>query len=137
MDNDNKTAVRPDLARMVRASNANAIMDGTTRGTAARKAYRAKIESLLDESGDARLADVWQPVCPFPVDSACELPDRRGLIEDLADFAEVLQPSLDGMTADRVCRLIEKYATCESRQSDVSVFQTASAHKTGELVPTS
>ena len=77
---------------------------------AARKAYRAKIESLLDESRDERLADVWQRVCPFPIDPAYELPDRRGIIEDLADFAEAIQPSLDGMKADRLCRLIEKYA---------------------------
>ena len=100
MDNDNKTAVRSKLERMVRASNVRAIKDDTTRRTAARKAYRAKIESLLDESRDERLADVWQRVYPFPIDPASELPDRRGIIEDLADFAEVLQPSLDGMKAD-------------------------------------
>jgi hypothetical protein len=28
----------------------------------------------------------------------------------LADFAETLQPSLDGVKADQLCRLIEKYA---------------------------
>ena len=96
------------------------------RRTAARKAYRAKIESLLDESRDERLAEVWQRVCPFPIDPACELPDRRGIIEDLADFAVVLQPSLDGMKADRLCRLIEKYAACESRQFDLPVVHTTS-----------
>jgi hypothetical protein len=58
---------------------------------------------------------VWQRVCPFPTDPANELPDRRGIIEDLADFAKALQPSLDGMKADRLCRLIEKYDACESR----------------------
>ena len=97
------------------------IKDDTTRRTAARNAYRAKIESLLDESGDDRLADVWQRVCPFPIDPAFDLPDRRGIIADLADFARVLQPGLDGMNAHRLCRLIEKYAAYGSRQSDLSV----------------
>jgi hypothetical protein len=76
----------------------------------ARKVYRAKIESLLDESRDERLADVWQRVYPFPIDPAYELPDRRGMLEDLADFAERLQLSLDGVKADQLCRLIEKCA---------------------------
>ena len=134
MDNDNKTAVRPKLKRMVRAGNARAIKDDTTRRTAARKAYRAKIESLLDESRDERLADVWQRVYPFPIDPAYELPDRRGIIEDLADFAEVLQPRLDDIKAGRLCRLIEKYAACEPRQSDLPVSHTASPHRSGELV---
>jgi hypothetical protein len=89
--------------------------------------YRAKIESLLDESRDERLADVWQRLYPFPIDPAYELPDRRGIIEDLADFAEALQPSLNGMKADRLCRLIEKYAACESRQSDLSVSHIGTA----------
>ncbi len=121
MDNDNKTTVGPKLERMMRASNARTVKDDTTRRTAARKAYRAKIESLLDESRDERLADLWQWLYPFPIDPASELPDRRGIIEDLADFAEALQPSLDGMKADRLCWLIEKYAAWESRQSDLSV----------------
>jgi hypothetical protein len=107
MDNDNKTAVKPKLERMVRAINAGVIKHDTTRRTAARKAYRVKIESLLDESRDERLADVWQRVYPFSIDPAYELPDRRGIIEDLADFAEALQPSLDSMKADRLCRLLE------------------------------
>jgi hypothetical protein len=109
MDNDNKTTVGPKLARMVRASNARAIREETRR-IAARKAYRAKIESLLDESRDEQLANVWQRVYPIPIDPAGELPDRRGIVADLADFAEVLQPSLDGVEIDQLCRLIEKYA---------------------------
>ena len=122
MDNDNKTAVRLKLERVARAtSNAGAIKDNTARKTAARKAYRARIESLLDESSDERLADVWQRVYPLPIDPACELPDRRGIIEDLADFAVVLRPSLDGMQANRLCRLVEKYAACRSRQSNMAV----------------
>jgi hypothetical protein len=110
---------------------ARAIKDDTTRRTAARKAYRAKIESMLDESSDEPLADVWQRSYPFPIDPAAELPDRRGIIEDLADFAEVLQPSMDGMKANRLLRLIEKYAACGSRQSDLSVFLLA--RQTGTL----
>jgi hypothetical protein len=113
--------VAPELTRMVRGSAARAIKDDTTRTTAARKAYRAKIGSLLDESRDERLADAWQRVYPCPMDPAHELPDRRGIIEDLADFAEALQPSLDGMQGDRLCRLIEEYAACDSRQSDLPV----------------
>ena len=113
---DNRTV----LERVVVAGNARTIKNHT-RQAAARKAYRAKIESLLEESKDERLADVWQRVCPFPIDPAYELPNRRGIIEDLADFAEVLQPSLDGMKANRLCRLIEKYAAWESRQSDLPV----------------
>jgi hypothetical protein len=109
---------------MVGAGSSWAI-DDTTGRTAARTAYRARIESLLDESGDEPLADVWQRVCPFPVDAACELPDRRGIIEDLADFAEVLRPSLDGMQAHRLCRLIEKYAARGSRQLDQAVSRLA------------
>ncbi len=105
---DNKTAVRPKLARVVRPDSARVIKGDATRRAAARRAYRAKIESLLDESRDDRLADVWQRVCPFPIDPACELLDRRGIIRDLADFAEVLRPSLHGMEAHRLCRLIEK-----------------------------
>ena len=93
----------------------------TARRARARKAYRARIESLLDESRDERLADVWQRVCPFRIDPAYELPARRGIIEDLADFAEVLRPDLHGLEPHRLCRLIEKYAAWESRQSDPSV----------------
>ena len=107
MDNDNMTAVRPKPGRMVRASSARAI----ARRMAARKAYRAKIESLLDESRDERLADMWQQVCPFAIDPAYQLSDRRRIIADLTDFAETLQPNVDGMKADQLGRLIEKYAT--------------------------
>ena len=109
MQCDNKT-VSPKLDRMVTAGNRGAVRDDTGRRTAARKAYRARIESLLDESSDEPLADVWQRMCPFPIDPAYELPDRRGIIEDLADFAEVLRPSLDGMKANRLCRLIERFS---------------------------
>ena len=134
MDNDIKTDVRPKLERMVGASKARAIKDDSTRRAAARKAYRAKIESRLDKSRDVQLADVWQRVYPFPIDPANDLPDHQGIIEDLADFAETLQPSLNDMRVERLCRLIEKYAACESRQSDLPVSHTASPHRSGERV---
>ena len=73
----------------------------------ARANYRARIEALLDEANGEVLADVWQKVCPLRVD---KLPQRHEVIEDLADFAKVLQPRLAGMQADELCRLIEKYA---------------------------
>ena len=113
--------------------NSRAIEDDITRRTVARNAYRAKIESLLDESSDERLADVWQRVCPFPLDLAYELPDRRGIIGDLTDLAVVLQPGLDGMKADGLCRLIEKCAACASRQFDLPVVHTTSPDRSGEL----
>ena len=65
---------------------------------------------MLEKAQDAQLADVWQRVCPFPIDLAPQLPDRQGAIEDLADFAEVLQPGLDGLNADGLCRLIARSA---------------------------
>ena len=108
--------------------------------TVAKKGYRAKIESLLDKSSAAQLADVWQRVYPLPIDPAHELPDRRGMIEDLADFAEVLRPSLTGMQAHRLCRLIEKYAACKSHPSDLSASLlarlTTPSESRSELVPT-
>jgi hypothetical protein len=111
MDNDIKNALKLTLA--------------------SRQAYRAKIEALLDKSRHERLADVWQRACPFPIGSEYELPDRRGIIADLTDFAEVLQPNLEGMQANRLCRLIEKYAACGSRQSELSV--SLLARRTGTL----
>lgn len=125
MGTEEKTAVRPRVKRLVRASNARAAMGDTLRRAAAKKAYRAKIESLLDQTRAEQLADVWQRVCPLPVDLVCELPDRCGIIKDLADFAEVLQPSLDGMECGRLCGLIAKYAAFKSRSSDLSVTQLA------------
>ena len=114
----------------VPTDNVRAIEDDIPRRTAARNAYRAKIMSLLDESSHERLADVWQRVYHFPI----ELPDCRGIIEDLADFAEVLQPSLDGMMADRLCRLIEKYAACEFSNLPYQFPIPPLPHRSGELV---
>ncbi len=131
MNNDNKPAGRPKLKKMARASNAGVIEVDTAARTAARKAYRAEIESLLEKSEDEPLIDVWQRVCPFAIDPACDLPNRRGIIRDLADFAEVLQPSLGGMKAHRLCRLIEKYVAYKPRPSDLSVSRLA--RQTGTL----
>ena len=106
--------------------NSRAIEDDITRRTVARSAYRAKIASLLAETSDERLADVWQRVYHFPA----ELPDRREIIEDLADLAEALKPSLDGMKVDRLCRLIENYAACEF----INLTYEHLAHRNGEPV---
>jgi hypothetical protein len=137
IDNTDNAIVRPKVKRMARASNGRAILDDATRSTAstsARKAHRAKIESLLDRSTDARLAEAWQRVYPFPIDPAYELPGRRGIIEDLADFAEVLHLSLHGMKAERLCRLVENYAAYKSRQSDLPVSQAVSPRKSRKPV---
>jgi hypothetical protein len=67
-----------------------------------------QIEALLDKVDDPVLAYLWWQICPLHVD---QLPDRQGIIADLADFAEVLQPRLSGMQASQLCRLIEAYAT--------------------------
>ena len=85
---------------------------GIRTGTVTRTASIARIETLLDEVDDPVLADLWQQICPLHVD---QLPDRQGIIADLADFAEVLQPRLNGMQAPQLCRLIEAYATKHHR----------------------
>jgi len=51
-------------------------------------------------------------VCPFAVDPRMNCQIAEGSFEDLIDFAEALQPSLDGTKAEKLCRLIEKYAAC-------------------------
>jgi hypothetical protein len=79
----------------------------STARTAAERSRRATIEILLDKANHQVLADLWQEVCPYLVD---ELPERQGLIEDLADFAEVLRPSLGDIQTDELCRLIQRYA---------------------------
>lgn len=120
MDRNTKAAVRSKVNKMVSTSNSPAVKSEVLMKIAARKAYRAKIASLLNKSRDERLADVWRRVYPFPIESPHELPDRRGIIEDLADFAVALRPSLSGMPAHRLCQLVEKYAAYESRPSELS-----------------
>ena len=114
MNNKMETAVTRKLERRARAKSAEKA--DTARRTAARRAYRAKIESLLDKSDDELLASLWQRVCPLPLGLTCELPDRSGIIRDLADFAEVLRPSLEGLKVHRLCWLVEKYAACRQAQ---------------------
>ena len=88
-----------------------ALMNGAAN-TAAGAGYRGRIEALLDKADGEMLADLWQEVFPYPADA---LPDRQGIIHDLADFAEVLQPRLADMGADQLCWLIEKYAAKRRR----------------------
>lgn len=101
-----KTTVRPKLGRMARANMGTATKAATGRRTAA--SHCAKIEALFDKVATERLADLWQRLYPLPIEPDCELPDRQGIIEDLADFGQVLQPNSDGMTADQLCWLIDK-----------------------------
>jgi hypothetical protein len=84
---NNKTLVRPTLGETARTNKA-----GADAGKRTAAGYRAKIEALFDELAAERLADLWQKLYPLPIDPDCELPDRRGIIQDLADFALVLQP---------------------------------------------
>jgi hypothetical protein len=79
----------------------------TCQGSRQGRDHSAGIETLLDKANSKVLADLWQEVCPYPVDT---LPERHAILEDLADFAEVLQPRLADMRADELCRLIGKYA---------------------------
>ena len=88
-----------------------ALLNGVAR-TAAGAGYRARIEALLGKADDEMLADLWQKVFPYRVD---ELPQRHAIVEDLADFAEVLQPRLAEMRADELCGLIERYAAKRRR----------------------
>jgi hypothetical protein len=125
MKNTEKSAPTPRAEWTASVRTGRVLNDRYTRASAAKRAYRARIESLLNESKDERLAAVWQRVCPFPIESAHDLPDRRGIIKDLADFAEVLQPSLDDMEAHRLCHLVEKYGACESRPLDLPLSSVA------------
>jgi hypothetical protein len=81
--------------------------------TTAGRDYRVRIEALLDKASSDALDHLWQEVFPYHVD---ELPQRHAIIEDLADFAEVLQPQLADMRADQLCGLIEKYVATRKRQ---------------------
>ena len=124
MYNEKRTAVGRKVERPAGTSNAMVINDESRRAPA-RKANRARIEALLDELRDERLTKVWRLVCPLATDPAYDLPARGGIIEDLADFAEVLRPRLDGMKPGRLCRLIEKYATYKPRLSPLPVSMPA------------
>ncbi len=96
------------------ASKVDRVSIGAAR-TPLERDYRAGIEALLDQADSEMLADLWREACPFPVD---ELPPRHAVIEDLADFAEQLQPRLAGVQADELCRLIAKYAARRRREGN-------------------
>ena len=85
-------------------AGADKVIDvGVRTGMATRTPSMTGIETLLDKADDPVLADLWRQICPLHAD---QLPDRQGIIADLADFAEVLQPHLHGMQAPQLCRLI-------------------------------
>jgi hypothetical protein len=101
----NITAVKPTPAW---EAGADKVSEAGIRARAAiRTASITRIEALLDEADDPVLADLWRQICPLHAD---QLPDRQGIIADLADFAEVLQPRLNGMQAPQLYRLIEAHA---------------------------
>ena len=82
-------AVRP-----MREGGADKVIEtGIRTRTEIRTTPITRIETLLDKVDDAVLAKLWRQICPLHVD---QLPDRQGIIADLADFAEVLSlgPSL-------------------------------------------
>lgn len=101
-------------SRTTMATAGSAIAVNNVRRCTLRRAYRRQIECLLDKSDDRPLTDAWKRVYPWPIGPHCPLPDRRKIIEDLTDFAEVLRPNLRGMQADHLCRLVEKYAACRA-----------------------
>jgi hypothetical protein len=59
------TILRPKLRRMAKASNVKPIT--TSRRNTASRTYRAKIEAVLDEADNERLARVWKRVCLFAI----------------------------------------------------------------------
>jgi len=103
-----KTAIGANQKAMTRSPRSTLRRKSILR--TARMAYRARIESLLDESRDEQLVQLWQRVGVCHDNWSHEMLDRRGMIVDLADFAMVLQLNLHGMTADRLVQRIEKYA---------------------------
>ena len=85
----------------------------------------ARIETLLDKVADPVLAKLWRQICPLHVN---QLPDRQGIIADLADFAEVLQPRCNG---PQLCRLIKVHAV-EHRRSHRFVRNLLQAANVGQ-----
>jgi hypothetical protein len=83
-----------------------------------------RIEALLDKVDDPILTKLWRQICPLHLK---QLPDRQGIIADLADFAEVLQPRCNG---SQLCRLIEAHAA-EHRRSDRFVRNLLQAANAG------
>lgn len=108
--------VRPKPGGGAKASNVKPVK--TRKRTGRGRAYRAKIEAMLAELASEQLVDVWQRVYPFAIASEFDLPNRQGIIQDLADFAVVLQPDLEGITADQLCRRVEKYGGAANREKN-------------------
>jgi hypothetical protein len=96
------TTVRPKRKRTAKANEANS-------GKRAAACRRAKVGLLFAELATDRLAGLWRRLFPLSVDSGRELPDRQEMIEDLADFGQVLQPNQDGLTADQLCWMLDKF----------------------------
>ena len=92
------------------------IAAGVRTGMATGTASVTRIETLLDKVDDPVLADLWRQIRPRHAD---QLPDRRRIIADLADFAEVLQPDLHGMQAPQLCKLI---GTCVAKRRRSEIF---------------
>jgi hypothetical protein len=99
--------IRSKPGRRARARSSKPITTWTRSGSA--KVYRAQLEAKLAELADRQLVEAWLLVCPFAVPRACDMPDRLGMIQDLADIAEALQPSLQEATADQLCWLVKQY----------------------------
>jgi muconolactone delta-isomerase len=122
---------------VARASNVKPIK--ISKRTGRGKAYRAKVEAMLAELASEQLVEVWRRVCPFAIASEFDLPDRQGIIQDLADFAVVLQPNLAEMTADQVCRWVEKYGGAANRRNQFELcaerrHMSATSQKRNTLV---
>jgi len=90
---------------VIRATKGRPITITARNRTAARR--RTKIEALFNKMPTERLAELWQRLCPFPLDPDCELADRRGMIKDLADFGLVLQPNLEGLDTEQLWWLVD------------------------------
>ena len=111
-DKTNRT-VRPRAVGAAKASNGKPAQTSTRTGS--RKLYRVQIETLLAELASGQLIEAWQRVCPFAIATEFGLPDHPGILQDLADLAEVLQPNLENMTADQLCRWVAKYGGAATR----------------------
>jgi hypothetical protein len=107
--------VRLELGKIARTGNGRPIK--FRKKTELRQAYRAKIEAMLAELACEQLVDAWRQVCPFAIAAEFGLPDRLGIIRDLADFAEVLQSNLEEMTSEQLCRQVAKYGRAANRKT--------------------
>jgi hypothetical protein len=100
------SAVRPQPGERAQANKAGASRDLTGSRNVVRG--HTRIEVLLGGVTTAQLADLWRRLYPLPLESDRQLPGRPALLDDLADFGQVLQPNADGLTADQLCWLLSK-----------------------------